>query len=208
MAPRFIARQLARPTGWGGAIIRFIMNRGNARLNRLAVSELAVGRDDRVLEIGFGGGVALPHLLARAAFTCGVDRSEDVVVAARRRFSSAVESGAAEFKIGSVGRLPVPSASFDKVLSVNTVYFWTSLEGGMAEIRRVLAPGGKVAIGFVPKVRMDRMNMPPDIFTPQPPDQIAQALRSAGFRDVQIRAPRGPDRAMVATGVASEGPSG
>ncbi len=92
---------------------------------------------------------------------CGIDPSDDVIAAARRRFSVAVEKkGAAEFKVGSVESLPVPSGAFDKALSVNTVYFWTSLESGMAEIRRVLSPAGRVVIGFVPKARMDRMKMP------------------------------------------------
>ena len=78
MAPRFIAKQLSRPSGWGGAVIRFIMNRGNARLNRLAVSKLALTPNDRVLEIGFGGGLALSDLFSRAKFVCGIDPSEDV----------------------------------------------------------------------------------------------------------------------------------
>jgi arsenite methyltransferase len=204
MAPRLVAKQLSRPTGLGGAVIRFLMNRGNADLNSFALAQLAVEPNDRVLEIGFGGGVTLRRLLSRACFVCGVDRSDDVIAFARRRFSAAVESRTAEFKVGSVENLPVPSGTFEKALSVNTVYFWTSLEKGMDEIRRVLSPGGRVVIGFVPKIRMDRMNTPVDIFTPRTAEQLADALRKAGFTDVEIRAPRGPERAMIATGVASD----
>ena len=179
------------------------MNRGNSRLNSFAVAQLALQPGDRVLEVGFGGGVALPSLLSQTRFVCGVDHSEDVVSSARRHFSAAVNAGAADFRPGSVESLPLPSESFEKVLSVNTVYFWTSLESGMKEIERVLSPGGRVAIGFVPKVRMDRMNMPRDIFTPRTAEDVAEALRDTGFVDVEIHAPRGLDRAMVATGVKS-----
>lgn len=203
MAPRFVARQLSKPAGLGGAIIRLLMNRTNARLNDLALAELEVRPNDRVLEVGFGGGVALARLLARARHVCGIDRSADAVAWASRHFRQELERGAAEFKVGSVEKLPLPSASFDKVLTVNTVYFWSSLEAGMGEFRRVLAPGGRVVIGFVPKVRMEKMNMPRDIFSPQDPDDLLAALRDTGFSDVAIRAPNGPERAMLATGAVS-----
>jgi arsenite methyltransferase len=204
MAPRFVARQLSRPAGLGGTVIQFLMNRGNDRLNRFAVNQLLIEPGDRVLEIGFGGGVALPSLLSRARFVCGIDRSDDVVGSARRRFSSNVEAGTADFRIGSVEALPLAEGGFEKALTVNTVYFWTSLEAGMQEICRVLSPGGRVVIGFVPKVRMDRMNMPSDIFTPRTPEDIAGALRRARFTNVEIRAPGGQGRAMAATGLAGD----
>lgn len=204
MAPRFVAKQLSRPSGLGGVVVRFLMNRGNVRLNSFAVSKMALTSNDRVLEIGFGGGLALSDLISGAGFVCGIDPSEDVIAAAQRRFSAAVKKGAAEFKVGSVESLPVPSGAFDKVLSVNTVYFWTSLKSGMTEIRRVLSPGGRVVIGFVPKGRMDRMKMPPDIFAPRTPEDIASTLREAGFADVEICAPWGEDRPMAATGLVSD----
>lgn len=203
MAPRFVAKQLSRPTGLGGKVIQFLMNRGNASLNRLAVEQLDVQPSDRVLEIGFGGGVALPLLLSRARYVCGIDRSEDVVASARRHFSGWVEGDAADFQVGSVEKLPLASESFDRVLTVNTIYFWTSLAKGLEEIWRIMTPAGRVAIGFVPKARMERMNMPADIFSPRSPEDVTEALREASFSDVEIHAPHGPERAMVATAVKS-----
>ena len=62
-----------------GAVIRLMMNRHNARMNAFAVRQLKLEPSDRVLEIGFGGGVALPSLMDAAAFIAGVDRSDDVI---------------------------------------------------------------------------------------------------------------------------------
>ena len=204
MAARFVAKQLARPDGLGGKIIRFLMNRGNARLNKFALDQLVVKSSDRVLEIGFGGGVTLQPLLSQAQFVQGIDPSVDVIAAARRRFQAEVSAGTADFQEGSVESLPLPSRAFDKVLTVNTVYFWSSLEDGLREIRRVLSPGGRIVIGFTPQVRMDRMNMPKDIFTSRSPNAIADALRNAGFAEVEIHDPWGQDEPMVATGVVNE----
>jgi arsenite methyltransferase len=203
MPPRFIARQLSRPSGLGGAFIRLVMNRTNAKLNELALAELNVQAGDRALEIGFGGGLTLERLLADAQHVCGVDCSADAVASASRQFAKDIERGAAEFIAGSIENLPLPPSSFDKVLTVNTVYFWASLEEGARELSRVLRPGGRVVIGFVPKSVMDRMNMPPDIFSPREPEEIVAALRGAGFTVAKIVVPNGPDRAMLAVGETS-----
>ena len=79
MAPRFIARQLSRPTGFFGRIMGQLMNWHNAKLNSYAVRQLELTPSDHVLEVGFGGGVTLRSLLASAAFVAGVDRSSDMV---------------------------------------------------------------------------------------------------------------------------------
>ncbi|QDZ06910.1 class I SAM-dependent methyltransferase [Sphingomonas panacisoli] len=203
MAARFIAQQLAKPEGLGGKFIRLFMNRVNSKLNDFAVEQLKVETSDRVLEIGFGGGVTLKPLLSRARFVCGVDPSSDVVDVARRRFATFVETGRADFLEGTAEALPLPDRAFDKVLTANTVYFWASLERGLQEIRRVLAPSGRVVIGFTPQVRMDRMNLPDDIFTSRTADAIEEALRNTGFIDAEIRAPWGEDQPMVATAIVT-----
>jgi arsenite methyltransferase len=177
------------------------MNRGNAGLNAFAVEQLGLNSGDRVLEVGFGGGVALKSLLQKADHVCGIDRSEDAVKAARKRFGREVGKGRAEFHSGAVEALPFAEASFDKALTVNTIYFWASLDDGLAEIARVLRRDGRIALGFLPKARMDRMNFPPDIFTPRKPEDVTAAMASVGFTEVELRQPRPESGWMVANGV-------
>jgi arsenite methyltransferase len=202
MPPRFIARQLSRPTGFFGRIMGRLMNRHNAKLNAYAVRQLDLTPSDRILEIGFGGGVTLPSLIAGAAFVGGVDRSREMVRRAKARFSEAVSAGRAIFREGNVEELPFEVSSFGKVCTVNTVYFWSSLDAGFAEIHRVLSPGGRVVVGFLPKERMDRMvGMPKDIFTSRAPKDVIAALTKAGFSDVRIERPEPttPWNVLVAT---------
>ena len=200
MPPRFIARQLSCPTGFFGRIMGRLMNRLNAQLNAFAVRQLDLTPSDRVLEIGFGGG-SLPSLIAAAAFVGGVDRSRDMVGRAKARFSKAVSAGRADFREGNVEELPFEASSFEKVCTVNTVYFWSSLDAGFTEIRRVLSPGGSVVIGFLPKERMDRMGMPADIFTSRSPVDVIAALGKVGFTDVRVERsePAAPWNVIVAT---------
>jgi len=179
--PRFIARQLAHPAGSLGRIVGWLMNRHNARMNVFAARRLELSASDRVLEIGFGGGAALPLLIGHAAFVAGLDRSEDAVARATARYRAAVASRRAEFRRGDAAALPYDTASFDKAATVNTIYFWPSLEAGFAEIHRVLRSRGRVVVGFLPKARMDRMGMPADIFTTRAPEDVIAALRRTGF---------------------------
>jgi arsenite methyltransferase len=201
MPPRFIARQLSHPSGFVGRIMGRLMNRHNAKLNAFAVLQLDLTPTDRVLEIGFGGGVTLPSLITKAGFVGGVDRSRDMVKRARAIFSEAVAAGRADFREGTVEALPFETALFGKACTVNTVYFWRSLDTGFAEIHRVLSPGGRVIVGFLPKEHMDRMRMPTDIFTSRTPDEIITALTKAGFTGARVERPKPttPWNVIVAT---------
>lgn len=154
MPPRFIARQLSCPTGFFGGIMGLLMNQHNAKMNGFAVRQLQLAPTDRVLEIGFGGGVNLRSLIAGAAFLGGVDPSQKMVRRAKARFAEAVSAGRADFREGSVEQLPFEGSSFGKVCTVNTIYFWRSLDQGFAEVYRVLSPGGCLVVGFLPKERI------------------------------------------------------
>jgi len=173
------------------------MNRHNAKMNAFALRLLEPADTDRILEIGFGGGLNLPLLIEKAGFVGGLDRSSSMVGQAATRFSEAVAAGKAVFQEGNIEALPFEPASFGKVCTINTIYFWSSLDAGFAEIYRVLAPGGRAIVGFLPKEWMDRGNFPPDIFTSRAMDDVLTAVSNAGFRDVRAERPGAGTRWVV-----------
>ncbi len=189
MPPRFISAQLSRPSGVFARVMGRLMNRRNARMNAFAVEQLDLKPSDRVLEIGFGGGVALPTLMRSAAFVGGVDLSQEMVAWANAKFSGAVTAGCADFREGSVDAIPFESASFEKACTVNSVYFWRSLESGFNEIHRVLTPGGRLVVGLLPKEWMDQLGHPADIFTARTCDEVVDALTTSGFKQVRVERP-------------------
>ena len=178
-----------------------LMNRHNAKMNAFAVEQLELKPSDRVLEIGFGGGVALPPLMRTASFVGGLDLSREMVEWAKAKFSAAVAAGRAELREGSVEAIPFAEASFDKACTVNSVYFWHSLDVGFSEIHRVLTPGGRLVVGLLPKEWMDRLGHPADIFTARTSDEVIGALTTSGFKQVRIERPEPTTRwnAIVAT---------
>jgi arsenite methyltransferase len=201
MPPRIICRQLSSPTGLLGRFVRRMMNWHNAKMNRFAVEQLELQPADHVLEIGFGGGITLPALISRAPFLGAIDRSPDVVKWAKKKFSGSIKAGRAEFREGSVEAIPFDAAACDKVCTVNTIYFWRSLDAGFAEIQRVLTPGGRVVVAFLPKEWMDRLEYPPDIFTSRAPNDVTAALITIGFKEVRVERPKPttPWNVIVAT---------
>ena len=194
--PRLIARHLAHPRGILGRLVGSLMNRHNGRMNRFALELLGVRSSDRVLEIGFGGGVTLAPLIESSAHVTGIDRSQDVVEWAKARFRAVVDAGGAEFRTGAVEALPLDSDQFHKACSVNTVYFWSSLPEGARELKRVLRRDGRLALGFLPGEAMKRLGYPEDIFTLRSVDDVRGSLKEAGFGVVEARRP-GPDTAWT-----------
>ncbi len=197
MPPRFIARQLSRPSGWFAPVIGFLMKRTNQQLNHFALEHLAAGPQDRVLEVGFGS-MTMPKLVTTAAFVTGVDRSADVIGAARAKYAKAIRAGRADFREGVIEHLPLGDASCTKALTVNTIYFWKSLEAGFTELARVLEQRGRLVVGFAPKSWMETQDFPANIFTPRTPGEVTDALRAAGFVDVQIKSANAGSTRLVA----------
>jgi SAM-dependent methyltransferase len=98
----------------------------------------------RVLEIGPGPGHLAVELaqLAPHVHVTGVDISPDMVERATSLASRGGVAGRAEFRVGDVAALPFPDASFDVVVSTFSLHHWPNPAAGLAEIHRVLRPGG------------------------------------------------------------------
>jgi ubiquinone/menaquinone biosynthesis C-methylase UbiE len=193
-----LSRQLSRPSGRGGKVVARLMNRGNRNLNDRAIARLDVERGSRVLDLGFGGGLTFAPLWERGATVVGIDRANDMVEAARARHADAIAAGRLELHQGDVGGLPLGDAAVDRVLTVNTVYFWTDLGAAFGEVRRVLAPGGRLVVAIRDTKAMKRLD--PSVFTLRSPDVLAGALRDAGFSGVEVETPSdGTTHLIIAT---------
>ena len=149
---RFLARQFARPRGWvGRRLIAPWLNRISRKETGLALERLEARAGERILEIGFGGGALLAALVAAGARPTGADVSPAMTSRARRRFS-----GRAEIVDASVAALPFAAGTFDKAVSVNSLYFWENLRAAFGEIARVLRPGGRVVLVWESPERLRR----------------------------------------------------
>ncbi|WP_201456135.1 class I SAM-dependent methyltransferase [Bradyrhizobium macuxiense] len=131
---------------------------------------LEVKPNDSVLEVGFGPGAVIERLsgLISAGSVAGIDPSAEMVAQARSRNATAIRTGRVDLRLGSVERLPFADDSFDKALAINSMQVWPDAIAGLREMRRVLKPDGRIALGFT-------------VYSGQSNEGVAEKLTAAGF---------------------------
>lgn len=181
-----IGRQLSFPEGRSGRILGAVMDLANRRPVNLALTLLAAAPGERIIDIGCGTGAATERLLRRTActVTC-VDRSQTMLyLAEKRRYAGSVSLHQAH-----LGELPFAPASFDAALALNLLYFCDEQGMMLADLKRVLRPGGRVVAYVTHRATM--ANWPfvsPATHRLYDAEQLELALVEGGFM---------PDRIMV-----------
>lgn len=108
---------------------------------RVAILEaLRLGPGERLLDVGCGGGLLLRDALATGAVATGLDHSEEMVRLARER------APGAEIVRGDALALPFPDAAFTAVAMAVVFFFLAEPVDALRECRRVLGPGGRLAV--------------------------------------------------------------
>jgi len=186
--PDFIARQSRCPTGLLGRLIGYIMSAETATANEEALTLLDLQPSDRVLEVGFGHGRTIERAATVLAtgFIAGIDLSEEMVRMAERRCRRLIRDGKVTLSVGDSDHLPFPDQHFDKALSVHTVYFWADPVAHLREIRRVLADGGRLVLGFRSKEDKMAEDFPESVYTFYTAEEVGGLLEASGFERVDL----------------------
>lgn len=155
----------------------------NRKRNAWAVSLMDVQPSDRVLEIGFGPGIAVREIARRATHgeVVGIDRSAVMRAQAARRNAAAIRAGRVSLTVASVEDLPVFDRTFDKILAVNNMGMWAEPPVRLKELAGLLRSGGLIAIVSQPRV--------PDATaetTAAAALEIAVLLEAAGFAAIRV----------------------
>ena len=111
--------------------------------------ELALLREgDNVLDAGTGTGIAAfaaAEVVGRAGKVVGVDIGEQILDQANQKLTPATPTAIAFF-LGDMEHLEFPDESFNAILSASSIFFLTDMSAGLKEWKRVLKPGGTVAV--------------------------------------------------------------
>ncbi len=150
---------------------------------------LALEPGDVLLEVGCGGGAFLQEALESGCRAAAIDHSPEMVRLAREQNAQAVAEGRVEILEADAQRLPFPDEMFTCATMTGVLGFLPDPVAVFAEIRRVLADGGRVVLlGADPAWRG----------TPAAPEPMASRLRfyedddlvrmaqDAAFTDVRV----------------------
>jgi SAM-dependent methyltransferase len=152
-----IVGQFGRPQGTAGRVAGWVMAHrpSNRQRNAWVVSLPDVQPGDRVLEIGFGPGLAIAELSRRVAdqgHVDGIDHSDVMLRQVTRRNAAAIAAGQVSLRRASVDQLPPAlGGRVDAILAVNSLGFWPAPAERLGELRRRLRPGGHIAIASQPR---------------------------------------------------------
>ena len=184
---KLIARQSSRPRGAVGRLWGPLLDRGTRVANRHVYEALELDEQVDVLEIGFGGGRLLSQILgATNGAVAGLELSDVMVRRAERRFRNEIAAGRLLVAQGDVAALPFDDGSFDRVVSVHTIYFWPDTDSGLREISRTLRPGGRLVLGTATKEFLSQRRSSQHGYRLFTEPQLQEALEGAGFSDVLV----------------------
>jgi SAM-dependent methyltransferase len=206
--------------GWGRKAVDFAtIAEPHASREYVFVHQLlGLAGGDRVLDVACGSGFALELAAARGATCAGIDASPRLVEVARFRNPDS------DIRVGDMHDLPWDDASFDAITSFRGI--WGTTPDAMAEIHRVLRPGGRVAmtiwgnVGKSPGAWMfgpflwaaeEKVDNQAQMVSLGRPGVGEAFLRDAGFEpDDRVRVPfrlEFADPQTYARGLASTGPA-
>ena len=183
-----LAQQFRQPTGFLGRLAGFLF-RINLEGIDWTIRQLEIQPGDHVLEIGFGPGHGIQQAarLASQGKVAGVDFSGLMLQQASRRNATDIAGGNVELRLGDASGLPYPDNSFNKVFGTNVVYFWTDPVATLQEIRRVMKPGGRLALYVISKEDIAKFKVTQTgVYQLYTGEELAGLLTQAGFHQARF----------------------
>ena len=145
-----IASQLKLPTGEKGIEMANMMHETNINMTRHSFQNLNISAGNTILELGHGnaGHVEFIFEQAKNLKYYGLEMSELMFQEARQINGNFVSQKQAFFSLYEGNVIPFQDVFFDKIFTVNTIYFWQEPEKLLLEIYRILKPKGIFCITF------------------------------------------------------------
>jgi len=183
-----MADQMRLPRGPLAPFVARTLNRRNAHLIARTIEALDVQPEHCVLDVGFGGALSLRLFLdkIRGGKVCGIDPSRQMVRRAHRMYFHEVEAGRLALEAAGAGAIPYEQATFDRVLTCQTVYYWSDVRAGLAELHRVLRPGGLCAVTMMPRHLQEEFGFAERGFNIVSHADLGAWLERCGFAEVKL----------------------
>lgn len=151
---------------------------------------LALQPEDDLLDVACGAGYFLTRWAAHVDHVAGIDLSRAKVDLARRRLADRIAAGTAEIVQGDAGALPWEDGRFSAVTCVDAFPLFPDPERALAEMCRVLRPGGRAVIqtGGVPEgVGSQQARGLAGTYWALDDGDVRRMAEAAGFDDIQMR---------------------
>lgn len=183
---KILAQNLANPQGEKGIEIGEMMNTTNIGMTLESIKALLIEDNEYILEIGHGNAGHLKNILNKAKelkYT-GIDISETMIKEARNLNKEFKDQ--AEFILYEGKKLPFEDEVFDKIFTVNTVYFWENPVDFLNEIYRVLKDSGTFVLTFAQKDFMEKLPFTAYDFKLYNNSELEELISQSHFKRMKI----------------------
>ncbi|PWN69192.1 class I SAM-dependent methyltransferase [Chryseobacterium phosphatilyticum] len=183
---KILAQNLANPQGEKGREIGEMMHTTNISMTLESIRTLLIDDDEHILEIGHGNAGHLKSVfaLAKNLKYTGIDISETMHNEAKKLNEEF--NNQANFVLYEGTKLPFEKETFDKIFTVNTVYFWKNPVEFLNEIYRVLKDDGTFVLTFGQKEFMEKLPFTEYDFTLYNNKEMEQLISKSYFKRMKI----------------------
>ena len=139
--------QCMKPHGEEGVETIKNMNENHQPISEFAFKCVDVGTNDRILDIGCGGGVNIEKFLKLNENNVdGIDYSDVSVKESAKRNQKAIGDKRCRIIQADVSKMPIDDEVYDLVSAFETIYFWLDIENTFKEVLKIIKPGGQFMI--------------------------------------------------------------
>lgn len=189
-----------KPRGEAGRQMLERMNDSHYQVTGWALDKMDLAEARSILDIGCGSGLTLSRMAEAApeAHLTGVDYSPVSVRLTEETNRPYIDTGRMDVTEASVSRMPFDDGSFDRIITVESFYFWPEPEEDLKEVRRVLGEGGRffLVMDIFENGKLSehaRSNMEKyDLFVPTI-GEFHRLFEAAGFSETSIHTVLGRD---------------
>ena len=195
--PAFVKRwfisQWGIPHGVTGWLFGASMAAGFGELHRPAADYAKLAKDDDLLDVACGGGVFLRRYARHVGLVAGIDRSDIQLKIANRVLRERLKEGTAELVKGDAEYLPWEDDRFSVITCILGLEFFTNPQAALAEMWRVLRPGGRLVATFWINEDNEQCVRECDSFGLDhlPEDEVRKMVEDAGFAALEVTYPAG-----------------
>ncbi|OJJ23728.1 methyltransferase type 11 [marine bacterium AO1-C] len=183
-----IATQLSHPEGEKGVEMGNRMNETNIQMTLDTLSALNLQDQEVLLELGHGNCGHLSKIFKTAEVAYyGLDISETMHQEAIKLNESLRKDHQISFSLYNGEKIPFEDNFFDKVMTVNTIYFWNNPSAFLQEIYRVLKSGGKCLITFAQKDFMEKLPFVKHRFELYDHHKMEKLVNTTSFKVLQTQ---------------------
>lgn len=185
-----IAKQFRQPAGLGGKIISAIMEKGNSVAYEKLLKKHYSFSGGKILEIGYGPGYGI-NLISEndeKSRIDGIDFSGLMYKKCFKRYKRLVDEGKLNLYLGDFLTYDFGENKYDRIFSVNVIYFWEELVNPFKKIHSLLKNDGVFCFYFSHKTDLDKLKFTKgEVFNKYDIETVTGKLKEAGFKNIKSR---------------------